>query len=236
MGDSYSSSNPYKRKRRSFEKKHNAVVDIIKRRRGTSPTSVSQSGSSSPPTPPSPESYRRINGELPPLPQLAPQPSTAARVAAIATPVSTTPQQQQQQSSSLLDMYRRPGQIGFARRLSMQMGMPAGRLPVATTPQRHQAYQRHITPSPHHRDQSPSMNHSLLAGVRGLPMRHPHYTVAGSPHSAAAAADAMHPLGVPPHRRSSLPAGFNSALMSELIQRQRLVRNAAMVRPNLSSL
>ena len=232
MGDSYSSSNPYKRKRRSFEKKHNAIVDIIKRRRGTSPTSVSQSGAASPSTPRTPESYKRINGDLPPLPQLAPQPSTATAVAAAnTTPGSGTPQQQPYtQSSSVLDMYRRPGQIGFARRLSMQMGMPAGRLPASTTRQHHEAYHHHITPSPH-QHQAPVMNHPLLAGARGfaVPVRHPHF-------AAATASDALHPLDVPSHRRSSLPAAYNPALMSELIQRQRLARNAAMMRPNLSNL
>ena len=215
MGDTYSSSNPYKRKRRSFEKKHNAIVDIIKRRRGSSPTSVMPLGAFSPTSPPSPDPGMGMSGDLQ---QLAPHPAALAAV-----PTTSTPQQNK---TAMDDAINRPGQIGFARRLSLQMGMAAG------APQHYHHRPHPITPSPHHhavvRMRAPL---PAAGGMFPVDLHHhhlpPHFMAAGSPHHPVAA-HAMPPL-VPPHRRSSMPAGYHPAIMSDMMHRQRMARNAAMM-------
>jgi hypothetical protein len=104
LGDTYSSSNPYKRKRRNFEKKHNVTMDVVrmdaKRRRGSSPTSVVMASPRSS-TAPSPEPTEQ---------QLMPQ-----------TPTSPPQISPQIMRPSLMNMMR-PGQIGFARRSMLQFG------------------------------------------------------------------------------------------------------------------
>ncbi|CAB9514988.1 Nitrilase family, member 2 [Seminavis robusta] len=126
MGDSYSSSNPYKRKRRSFEKKHNAILDIIKRRRGSSPTSVLQSGASSPSSPNTPEPALVAAAEA--ANQTIPKrPSVVASTTAGASPPISPPQAAPAMLDNMAMFSKRPGpgQIGFARRSMLHFGLPA---------------------------------------------------------------------------------------------------------------
>ena len=225
MGDSYSSSNPYKRKRRSFEKKHNAIVDIIKQRSDTSSTSMAQPGVSNSPSPPSRALHERLSGDLLQLPQLASHSSRGAPVVAARPLIPAHQQQQQKQNSSPLDMNKFPGQIGFARRLSMQMGMSAGQFRSATSPQHHEANRGF--------NQTSVADHPLLVGSRDLANRDqhsvPHLAASHFFLSPAVAGRALYPIGVPFHRRSSLPGAYDPALMIELVQRQRLQRNSDMM-------
>jgi hypothetical protein len=208
MGEAYSSSNPYKRKRRSFEKKHNAIVDIITHRRGSSPTSVLQSGSSGPPTP---------------EPVSANDTTTAAiRSSVVSSTLATCPPislPQPAPSTIMLDdlamFNKRPGQIGFARRSMFHFGLPGvGNLPPLVG-----------------RSTSMPMSPMSLATASALGMfRRPIPMFAGAGSTVS-----MPPLA-PLSRRVSLP--FNSALLSaEMIHRQRMaMRHAAMIRrPSLGA-
>jgi hypothetical protein len=118
MGDTYSSSNPFKRKRRSFEKQHIAIADAIKRRRGSSPTSVVSPGvSSTPPSPTSPQTQASPMVKLSQMQHLHQTPSAIS----------------QSHHSMMMQMNVRPGQIGFARRCSMmQMGAATGNSHLAS--------------------------------------------------------------------------------------------------------
>lgn len=187
MGDAYSSSNPYKRKRRSFEKKHNAIMDIIKRRRGSSPTSVAQSGASSPPTAPSPEPS-----------------AIEARTVSVppAMPSSPPPLSPSHQSPALMDLYKLPGQIGFARRSMLQFGINTPS--VATSAAMHSAL-----PLPPVRSRASVM----------LPISRP------VPHFAVPSAMSFQA------RRTSLQGpSYSPALMADVMNRQRLVQSAALIR------
>lgn len=237
LGDTYSSSNPYKRKRRSFEKKHNAIVDIIKRRTSPPTSAAQQSGSSnqiSPSRSPEPST-----GKVQPLTQFASNPKAFATAAT--APVLATPQ----------NAFSRPGQIGFARRLSMQMGMPNGSFPGAA-PQHHHLLQA-AAPSPHHHHHHAAAIHHLrrmhsnsmsLAGgaVVSVHQPQPHFAAVATapghytPHPPPACAG-MPPLntgaaGLSSYRRaSSMPApAFDPVLMNELMNRQRMARATAMLR------
>lgn len=199
MGDTYSSSNPYKRKRRSFEKKHNAIMDIIKRRRGSSPTSVLQSGASSPNSPSSPEPSNNsvdISGADLPLPSVTPSPDS-------------------RQNPALLEMFKRPGQIGFARRSMMQLGM-GPRAPAPTGP---------MFPKPqmNHMPALQAMRPPVMAGgmVPQLRRPMPQFGTAGLPSPVMGLGASM------PPRRSSMPMPYNPALMADMMSRQ---HHMAMVR------
>ena len=189
MGDAYSSSNHYKRKRRSFEKKHNAIMDIIKRRRGSSPTSVAQTGASSPPCAPSPE-------------------PSAMEARAMAVPSSVTPSppmSPSHQSPNLMDLYKRPGQIGFARRSMLQLGITN---PCAPGVGMHPAMS-----IPQIRARPP---------VMGLSRPIPHFAVPSA-------------LSVPSRRISMPGAAYNSALMADVMNHQRLVQSVALMRRSSAS-
>lgn len=127
MGDTYSSSNPFKRKRRSFDKQHTAMADVMKRRRGSSPTSVVAPGVSTPPSHSPPQIQTSSMGRLPQLQLPYQTPSAIPR----------------SHHAMMMQMNVRPGQIGFARRCSMlQMG--------AATDNSHPAlFARNPTPALH---------------------------------------------------------------------------------------
>jgi len=202
MGDAYSSSNPYKRKRRSFEKKHNAIMDIIKHRRGSSPTSVVQSGASSPNSPPSPE----LSTNSVDVSAMAPLPSVTQ------SPELNPPHQ----NPALMDMFKRPGQIGFARRSMMQFGMAPPPPHPATGPM-------YVKPQMAHMPPIHSMRTPVMPGAMIHQLRRP------MPHFGAGIAAPAVGLGAPtmsmPPRRSSMP--YNPALMADMTSRQ---HHMAMVR------
>jgi len=168
MGDAYSSSNPYKRKRRSFEKKHNAILDVVKRNRrdSLSPTSVvHSSGANSPATTTTatttPSSASSSSSSSPSPEPRMPGVASAASLSAAAVTASNS-------------MLKRPGQIGFARGSMLQFGLGA-------TPPLH-----HHNLSHHQASSSPYAQHPL------------HYSIGSSTSSlhqqqmAAAAAVAQH--------------------------------------------